>query len=407
MIKPYFLGDSGYALSANIIVPYPGKRLTPEQEHFNSVHSSTRMCVERAFRMLKMRWRVLNGKVFVKDPYELSHYTSCAGILHNLMSVRNDAFMVGRVDVLPELPVYTPGDKGGGIDLGSTVRDALCYYLWRSHQAGWACKAYVFHDTITGSNMMSTVHPYAQNTTLHHSAKTLAVLPRTDIKQELLNLSWLSTCIITCCLMCSLTYSLFDKFPTCDISIRSADNFKTCSTWDSFVTCSLKPQGSHSLVLEAIMSDECRWFPLYFKPPSLNCKAISNYFGQNTLYRQNICTAQWYTEQHTNCLLLQSFSSFPGILGIQAKTQFLTPIRGRDFVWKWLFGPSCRTMSSSDMISYQGPSVLLQALRSQISKLLWLTQGQAFNIPVANDVKAARCVKWRAEKPTWGSPDHS
>ena len=65
MIKPYLLGDAGYTLSVNIIVPYPGEQLTPEQEHFNFVHSSTRMCVERAFGMLKMRWRVLNGKVYI------------------------------------------------------------------------------------------------------------------------------------------------------------------------------------------------------------------------------------------------------------------------------------------------------------------------------------------------------
>ena len=133
MIEPYLLGDAGYALSANIIVLYPG--LTPEQEHFNFVHSSTRMYVERAFGMLKMRWRVLNGKVCVKDPFVVSHYISCVCILHNLMSFRNDAFVIGSVDILPEFPVHPPGVMSQGIDLGSTIRDALSDYLWKRHQA--------------------------------------------------------------------------------------------------------------------------------------------------------------------------------------------------------------------------------------------------------------------------------
>ena len=74
MIKPCLLGDAGYALSASIIVPYPGERLTLEQEHFNFVHSPTRMCVERALGMLKMRWRI--SKVCVQDPYVVSTWKS-------------------------------------------------------------------------------------------------------------------------------------------------------------------------------------------------------------------------------------------------------------------------------------------------------------------------------------------
>lgn len=130
MIQPYLLGDAGYALSADIIVPYPGERLTPdlpqEQEDFNFEHSSTRMCVERAFGMLKMRLRVLCGKVYVKDPYIMSLYTSCACILRNLMVARNDTFIAMPIDVMPQLPVRNPSVMEGGSELGSTVRDALC-----------------------------------------------------------------------------------------------------------------------------------------------------------------------------------------------------------------------------------------------------------------------------------------
>ena len=135
MIKPYFQGIAGHALTANIIVPYPGERLTPKQEHFKFVHLLTRMCVDRAFGILKMRWRILNGKVCVKDPNVFSHCISYACISHNFMVARNDEFVALSSDALTKLSLSTTGDKVVGIAHGSTVRDAWCEYLWKQYQA--------------------------------------------------------------------------------------------------------------------------------------------------------------------------------------------------------------------------------------------------------------------------------
>ena len=52
----FLLGDSGYALRPYLITPVqnPG---TPAENHFNYIHSKTRMVVERAFGVLKSRFR--------------------------------------------------------------------------------------------------------------------------------------------------------------------------------------------------------------------------------------------------------------------------------------------------------------------------------------------------------------
>ena len=51
------------------------------------------------------------------------------------MVARNDFFAAVAEEALPQLPVHTPGGTERGIELGSTVRDALCDYLCERRQA--------------------------------------------------------------------------------------------------------------------------------------------------------------------------------------------------------------------------------------------------------------------------------
>ena len=56
----YLLGDSAYTLETWMIVPFRDNgNLTPQQRRFNFIHSSTRMVIERAFSLLKGRFRRL------------------------------------------------------------------------------------------------------------------------------------------------------------------------------------------------------------------------------------------------------------------------------------------------------------------------------------------------------------
>ena len=59
-VRPLLIGDSAYPLSEWLIKPYRyNANLTPEQKLFNRRLSGARSTVERAFGLLKARWRCL------------------------------------------------------------------------------------------------------------------------------------------------------------------------------------------------------------------------------------------------------------------------------------------------------------------------------------------------------------
>ena len=61
-LLPYaLLGDAAYQPRPWMFTPYLGSKdgFTREQEHWNFIQSSSRMCVELAFGLLKLRWRIL------------------------------------------------------------------------------------------------------------------------------------------------------------------------------------------------------------------------------------------------------------------------------------------------------------------------------------------------------------
>jgi hypothetical protein len=81
----YLIGDSAYALTESLITPFKkrGGALSREEEKFNFIHSSTRMAIEKAFGVLKGRFRRLK----LLDVWELDFMLlviMVACVLHNL-----------------------------------------------------------------------------------------------------------------------------------------------------------------------------------------------------------------------------------------------------------------------------------------------------------------------------------
>ena len=87
----YILGDSGYPLQEWCLVPFKStgyNSLTHEQRRFNKRLSQTRVVVERAFGLLKQRWRSMH-RLHVQTSTRAIAMIEAACVLHNY-GLRND-----------------------------------------------------------------------------------------------------------------------------------------------------------------------------------------------------------------------------------------------------------------------------------------------------------------------------
>ena len=93
-LSPYVLvGDAAYPCRPWMLAPFKGHKdgLTREEYHWNYVQSSTRMCIERAFGMLKGRWRILLKRVDV-HLRNVPDLVSMCLLLHNICIIFGDSF---------------------------------------------------------------------------------------------------------------------------------------------------------------------------------------------------------------------------------------------------------------------------------------------------------------------------
>ncbi|XP_011701250.1 PREDICTED: putative nuclease HARBI1, partial [Wasmannia auropunctata] len=97
----HIIGDAAYGLHQHLLVPYMDNgHLTVRQENYNYCHSSTRMVIERAFGLLKGRWRSLLHVLAINlldfTPY---HILACC-VLHNICLLQKDELTINDVIVL-------------------------------------------------------------------------------------------------------------------------------------------------------------------------------------------------------------------------------------------------------------------------------------------------------------------
>lgn len=87
----HIIGDAAYRLHQHLLTPYTDNgHLTRRQKNYNFCHSASRKVIERAFGLLKCRWRSLlhvlamNSLEFI--PY---HILACC-VLHNICLLKMD-----------------------------------------------------------------------------------------------------------------------------------------------------------------------------------------------------------------------------------------------------------------------------------------------------------------------------
>jgi hypothetical protein len=93
-LHPYkLIGDAAYPIRPWMYCPFKGEKteLSQIQANWNFVQSSTRMCVERAFGILKGRWKIIMKRYDVPLKNVPDLVATCI-VLHNLCITMNDGF---------------------------------------------------------------------------------------------------------------------------------------------------------------------------------------------------------------------------------------------------------------------------------------------------------------------------
>ena len=88
----HILGDSAYPLKDWLLTPYRDNgHLTLTERQYNFIHSSTRMVIERAFGILKGRFRRLNF-IEMDSLEDTAKIVNVACTLHNICLMKDDEF---------------------------------------------------------------------------------------------------------------------------------------------------------------------------------------------------------------------------------------------------------------------------------------------------------------------------
>ena len=109
--QSYIVGDSAYPLEQWLMVPFKrqGAPLTWQQVEYNDAQSKTRKVIERAFRLLKCRWRKLQSvDLDIPEDYPTVIIACC--VLHNVCRIHD----AGDVDYFLGPDAGAPDAAAGG-----------------------------------------------------------------------------------------------------------------------------------------------------------------------------------------------------------------------------------------------------------------------------------------------------
>lgn len=129
-LKPYLLGDGGYAMERWLMIPYHIVPSSPDLHVlYNARHTAGRICVEQAFGLLKGRFSLLEKGIGSSVRWAAKVVHACC-ILQNIL-IKN---RVGRLD-FDAVGFRASGSSALGVnharpgDSGGEVRTALAEYV--------------------------------------------------------------------------------------------------------------------------------------------------------------------------------------------------------------------------------------------------------------------------------------
>jgi hypothetical protein len=154
---PYLVADRGYPLLSWCITPFKigpmGVPLTREEVWFNQKHSSTRMSVERAFGILKARFKEIGTTSSLKLDF-MPTIIHCCCVLHNVLLASKDMTLEQILEdchlppmdgeypphqeeecFIPPRPMALVSDERALLE-GQMAREDILDYLVRVQNAG-------------------------------------------------------------------------------------------------------------------------------------------------------------------------------------------------------------------------------------------------------------------------------
>lgn len=125
----HLLADSAYGLHDNILTPYRDNgHLTRQQRRYNKKHASTRSCIERAFGLLKnkfRRLRFLDMNLIEEIPIVI---TACC-VLHNFILIHegyeDGEDIIDNLDKVPDLEEHHPHNNRNGVNKRNNIANIL------------------------------------------------------------------------------------------------------------------------------------------------------------------------------------------------------------------------------------------------------------------------------------------
>ena len=127
LLKPMLVGDSAYPLKNWLIKPFSNRgRLSPQKRRFNEKLSAMRSVIERAFGLLKKRWRLLLKKI-EQSHTSVPRSVTAACVLHNFCVMQGDSF--DDDNDRPSLDDQNDADEDDEAQDGSATRQTMLDYL--------------------------------------------------------------------------------------------------------------------------------------------------------------------------------------------------------------------------------------------------------------------------------------
>lgn len=125
----HILGDAAYKLHENVIVPYRDNgHLTARQKNFNFCHSSARIAIERAFGLLKTRFRSIRTVLAMERLDLIPMFVIACCTMHNICHLKGDEIELDPINEIEEnIPSHQ--DTAQIEQAGRAKRDLICERL--------------------------------------------------------------------------------------------------------------------------------------------------------------------------------------------------------------------------------------------------------------------------------------